>query len=125
MATGNRAFDYAAESADAHRDDASVFVHGDAHPDNTLTLLAGSEAPDAECKLIDPKGHCAEPGCDLALIVRAFTVTVLHRFDHVGVGKGGVQAIRFVAVGRCHVSVPDQGFALEKDVGMMSRRWPR
>lgn len=32
VATRNRAFDYAAERADAHRDDASVFVHGDAHP---------------------------------------------------------------------------------------------
>ena len=85
VATRNRAFDYAAERADAHRDDASVFVHGDAHANNTLTLLAGSEAPDAECKLIDPKGYYAEPACDLALIMRAFTPALVD--DPVRLGR--------------------------------------
>ena len=39
--------------------EASVFVHGDAHGRNTLTLLHGSEAPGAECRLIDPHGRPA------------------------------------------------------------------
>ena len=70
VATRDRAFDYAAERAHAHRDDASVFVHGDAHGRNTVTLLDGSEAPDAECRLIDPEGLHAEPACDLAVLMR-------------------------------------------------------
>ena len=72
VATRNRAIDYADERAQAHRDDASVFVHGDAHGRNTLTLLEGGEAIGAECKLIDPKGLYAERACDLAVPMRRF-----------------------------------------------------
>lgn len=84
-ATRNRAFDYAAERAHAHRDDTSVFVHGDAHGRNTLTLLDGSEAPGAECKLIDPQGLHAEPACDLAVPMRGFSRAL--RADPVRLGR--------------------------------------
>ena len=72
VAARDRAFDYAAERAHAHRDSASVFVHGDAHSRNTLTLLDGNEAIGAECKLIDPRGFYAERACDLAVPMRIF-----------------------------------------------------
>ena len=85
VATRNVAFDYAAERAHAHRDDASVFVHGDAHGRNTLTLLNGSEAPGAECKLIDPQGLYAEPACDLAVPMRGFSWAL--RADPVRLGR--------------------------------------
>ena len=73
MATRDRAFEYAAERADAHRDSTSVFVHGDAHPGNTLTLPGGSEAPGAECTLIDPIGIHAEPAYDLGVSMFGFS----------------------------------------------------
>ena len=73
--TIGRAFDYAAERADAHRDDASVLVHGDAHTGNTLTLLNGSEAPGAECRLIDPVGIYAEPAYDVAMSMRGYKLS--------------------------------------------------
>ena len=69
--TRDRALEYATERADAHRDEASVFVHGDAHGRNTLTLLDGNEARGAECRMIDPHGLHAEPACDLAVLMRA------------------------------------------------------
>ena len=73
----DRAFDYAAERAHAHRDDASVLVHGDAHTRNTLTLLDGSEAIGTECKLIDPRGFFAERACELAVPMRLFNQALL------------------------------------------------
>lgn len=85
VATRDRALEYAAERADAHRDDASVFVHGDAHGRNTLTLLDGSEAPGAECKLIDPQGLYAEPACDLAVPMRGQSRAL--RADPVRLGR--------------------------------------
>lgn len=75
--TRDRAFDYAAERAHAHRDDASVFVHGDAHARNTLTLLDGSQAIGAECRLIDPRGFFAERACELAVPMRLFNQALI------------------------------------------------
>ena len=85
VATRDAAFAYAAERADAHPDEASVFVHGDAHGRNTLTLLDGSEAPGAECRLIDPQGLHAEPACDLAVLMRGFSRAL--RSDPVRLGR--------------------------------------
>ena len=85
VATRDRALEFAAERADAHRDDASVFVHGDAHGRNTLTLLDGSEAPGAECRMIDPQGLHAEPACDLAVPMRGQSRAL--RADPVGLGR--------------------------------------
>ena len=84
-ATRDRALEYAAERAHAHRDDTSVFVHGDAHGRNTLTLLDGSETPGAECRMIDPQGLYAEPACDLAVLMRGQSRAL--RADPVRLGR--------------------------------------
>lgn len=68
--TRDLAIDYAMERADSHQDTAGVFVHGDIGRNNVVTLLDGSEAPGAECRLIDPIGIYAEPACDLAVFMK-------------------------------------------------------
>ncbi len=66
-----RAFEFIDERTDQHQDALAVLVHGDAHAENLL------RADEGRYKFVDPDGLCAEPACDLAVLMREWDEELL------------------------------------------------
>lgn len=73
----NQALAYAEERAAAFRPEQSVFIHGDAHAENTLVAEDPGLDANLRCKFIDPDGLVAEKACDLAPIMRDWSEELL------------------------------------------------
>jgi len=63
-------------------DDATVLVHGDAHPHNVLQV-PGTQS----YKLIDPDGMRSEPAHDLAIPLRDWSIELLDATDPIGLAR--------------------------------------
>lgn len=74
----DQAREFAYLRAAAHIDKTSVLVHGDAHEFNTL---ANPDNP-GRFKFVDPDGLCAEPACDLAVLMRGWNAELLKGDPH-------------------------------------------
>jgi len=71
-AVKRRALAYARQREAAYDPAASVLVHGDAHPWNTLHSLDG-----CGYRFVDPDGLHAEPACDAAISMREWNAPLL------------------------------------------------
>ena len=96
--TCDRALDFAAERADAHRTSTSVLVHADAHEQNLLTIRDRGQGPGTPCKFVDPDGLFAEPACDLAVPMRGWSAELLE-----APGRLGRERCAYLAQ-RCEIS---------------------
>jgi streptomycin 6-kinase len=98
--TLNLALTYAESRQHAHRSDNAVLVHGDAHGNNTLMVLADDSSTVPCYKFVDPDGLFAEKACDLSVMMRGWSDELLDADPHKGLKARGEKIADLTGVDR-------------------------